>query len=379
MIALICMYSIIIGYVIFILWLSYGFRNVSHFTSSRDTPTQGFSIIIPFRNEEKNLPKLLESITQLDYPESLYEILLVNDNSEDASLKVITSYIEKHQISTISVLDSIRVSHSPKKDAIQTAIQSSNYSWIVTTDADCIVPEQWLRILDAFIQKHNSKLVAGPVTLPSENTSFLNTFEQLDTLSLAGATIGGFGINRPFLCNGAHLAYEKVAFIELHGFEGNNHIASGDDHFMLEKFTKVFPNQVHYLKSQQAIITTTFQEDWVSFMRQRKRWAAKSVGYTYLFTKGVGLLILLSNLTFVMGVVFAFAKAYTNPFPFLIVLFIKVVADFILLIQVSQFFKKRNLLVGYPIIALLYPFISSYIAITSLKGGFTWKDRYFRR
>jgi len=379
MIVLICMYSIIIVYVLFIGWLSYGFKKIPYFSSTQSTPKQGFSIIIPFRNEETNLSRLLESISQLQYPESLYEVLLINDSSEDTSVTVITSYIKKHQTTNIKLLDSIRVSHSPKKDAILTAIDTAIHSWIITTDADCVVPSLWLGVLDAFIVENNSKLVAGPVTLPQYSSSFLHVFEQMDTLSLAGATIGGFGIKKPFLSNGAHLAYEKNAFMKVKGFEGNNHIASGDDHFILEKFTKAFPNQVHYLKSKQAIITTTFQESWLSFIRQRKRWASKSTGYTNSFTKSVGLLILLSNLTFVLGVVFAFAKAYTNPFPFLILLLIKIAVDSILLIQASQFFSKQKLLIWYPICAILYPFISTYIALNSLKGGFIWKGRYFKR
>ena len=379
MMVLICMYAIIIGYVFFILWLSYGFKKVPLFTTSVNIPKQGFSIIIPFRNEEKNLPRLLDSIRQLDYPASLYEILLVNDNSDDASVTCIELYIKKHSQKNIKILNSIRTSNSPKKDAIQTAIAVTNYSWIVTTDADCMVPTLWLRELDSFIEHTNAKLVAGPVTLPTHSSTFLNVFEQMDTLSLAGATIGGFGHQQAFLCNGAHLAYEKASFIEVNGFQGNTHIASGDDHFLLEKFTEAFPNQIHYLKSPQAIVTTTFQESWASYITQRKRWAAKSTGYTKAFTKGVGVLILVSNLTFVMGVVFAFAKAYTHPLPFLILLFIKIVADFILLIQASRFFNKQKLLLWYPLCALWYPFISSYIALISLKGGFTWKGRYFKR
>ncbi|WP_299213577.1 glycosyltransferase [uncultured Dokdonia sp.] len=379
MIVLIILYGIMISYVLLIGALSYGVKRVPYFTSQTQIPTQGFSVIIPFRNEEANLPQLLESLAALTYPESLYEVLLINDASEDNSVACIESFIESHQLTNITITDNIRVSDSPKKDAIQTAIEIATHSWIVTTDADCIVPTLWLSTLNTFIQENNSKLVAGPVSLPPKTVSFLNAFEQMDTLSLAGATIGGFGIGRPFLCNGAHLAYEKAAFLTLGGFQGNNHIASGDDHFMLEKFTTVYPKQVHYLKSKQAIITTTFQEDWASYIAQRTRWAAKSTGYTKAFTKGVGLLILMSNLTFVVGVVFAFAKADKEAFPFYILLFIKIVADSFLLYPSAQFFKKLKLFFWYPLCALWYPFISSYIALVSLKGGFTWKGRYFKR
>lgn len=388
MIVLIVMYAIMILYVFLIAALSHGVKKVPDFTSKTHSPKQGFSVIIPFRNEANNLPSLLESITKLQYPTALYEVLLINDDSEDDSVTCIESFIERYQLPNIKVLNNIRTSDSPKKDAIQTAIKIATHSWIVTTDADCIVPALWLNTLNTFIQENNSKLVAGPVTLPLKIASFLNAFEQMDTLSLAGATIGGFGIGKPFLCNGAHLAYEKAAFIAVGGFQGNSHIASGDDHFMLEKFSVAYPKQVHYLKSKQAIITTTFQESWRSFITQRKRWAAKSTGYTKAFTKGVGILILISNLTFVIGSFFAFAKAYTTflnaseAFEFksyLGVLALKIIADAVLLYPSARFFNKRPLFVWYLLCAFWYPFISSYIALSSLKGGFTWKGRYFKR
>lgn len=380
MILLILLYSIIIGYAIFILILSFGFKKVSLFKVPEITEKNKFSIIIPFRNEEIHLPLLLESLRHCTYSTSLYEVLLINDSSQDDSVAVITSFIEKHQLQNIKIIDSIRTSTSPKKDAIQTAIGLAKYAWIVTTDADCSVPVLWLTTLDAFIQANDTKLIAGPVGLPQRASSFLNVFEHIDTLSLMGATIGGYGVQRPFLCNGAHLVYDKATFKELDGFEGNSHIASGDDHFILEKFNAAYPTQVHYLKSQKAIITTTLHKDWGSFMRQRKRWASKATGYTDVFTKGIGVLVLLTNLAMIVGIVFAFAKADIDTFPlYIMILFLKIIVDGILLFQSAHFFGKLKLLVWYPICAIWYPFVNSYIAIVSLKGGFTWKGRYFKR
>ncbi|MEP0265076.1 glycosyltransferase [Dokdonia sp.] len=380
MILLILLYSTIISYVIFILILSHGFKKVSSFTATKVTHKNEFSIIIPFRNEEAHLPVLLESLRHCSYPTTLYEVLLINDSSQDDSVTVITSFIKKHQLQNIKIIDSIRISTSPKKDAIQTAIGLAKHAWIVTTDADCSVPTLWLTTLDVFIQTNDTKFIAGPVTLPQHASSFLNAFEHIDTLSLMGATIGSYGIRHPFLCNGAHLVYDKTTFTELGGFDGNAHIASGDDHFILEKFNAAYPDQVHYLKSQEAIITTTLHKDWGSFIRQRKRWASKATGYTDVFTKGIGLLVLLTNLAMMVGVVFAFAKADSETFPlYIIILLIKVLVDGVLIAQSAQFFNKLKLLVWYPICAICYPFISTYIAIASLKGGFIWKGRYFKR
>ena len=78
-------------------------------------------------------------------------------------------------------------------------------------------------------------MIVAPVSLES-NTTFLQQFQLIDFLSMQGATIGGFGIQQPFMANGANLAYQKELFIKLNGFENNNTIASGDDVFLLENF-----------------------------------------------------------------------------------------------------------------------------------------------
>jgi hypothetical protein len=74
-------------------------------------------------------------------------------------------------------------------------------------------------------------MIAG-VTYDCKTAS--HHFQQLDLVSLQGATIGSFGIGKGFMCNGANLAYKKSLFQELNGFR-NDTIASGDDVFLLQK------------------------------------------------------------------------------------------------------------------------------------------------
>ena len=76
-------------------------------------------------------------------------------------------------------------------------------------------------------------VASGVCYVPKKD--FLSAFQNLDFLSLQGATIGSFGINQPFMCNGANFAYSKQFFKELNGFQGNETIASGDDVFLLQR------------------------------------------------------------------------------------------------------------------------------------------------
>jgi biofilm PGA synthesis N-glycosyltransferase PgaC len=81
--------TIIIVYLLLIGLLIYGFDKVDDF-KFQDLPAKTkFSIVIPFRNEAKNLPKLLASIIALNYSKSLFEVILVDDDSEDDSVAII--------------------------------------------------------------------------------------------------------------------------------------------------------------------------------------------------------------------------------------------------------------------------------------------------
>ena len=219
-----------------------GFHKIPEFKYQNSEEKTAFSILIPFRNEAKNLEKLIDSIIELNYPKELFEVIFIDDASEDDSIEIIKNRFSANPNSTINfkIISNERKTKSPKKDAISLAIYKAKYDWMVTTDADCQLPTFWLDSFNDFIQKNNTQFIAAPVKYNHDNT-FLYRFQILDMLSLQGATIGGFGLKKPFLCNGANLAYRKDTFIEVNGFNGNGNIASGDDIFLLEKITKLYP------------------------------------------------------------------------------------------------------------------------------------------
>ena len=289
----IVLYTILLIYCLSIIALIYGFTKVNSFDYLGLKPKTKFSIIVPFRNEAENLPKLLDSFSKLNYPADFFEVILVDDDS-NFKFQIPDSKFQ------ISIIDNIRVSNSPKKDAISTAMQVVKNDWIITTDADCTVNENWLSALDNYIQLHNVSMIAGAVSYHCKN-SFLHHFQQLDLASLQGATIGSFGLKKGFMCNGANFAYTKSFFQKLNGFDGNDGIASGDDVFLLQKAMARFPEKVHYLKSRNHIVFTKPLDDWKSLFHQRVRWASKTSSYQSRFGIGLGLVVFGGNLSWVVG------------------------------------------------------------------------------
>ena len=363
----IILFLVVLIYTVSIGLLIYGFTKVNTIDYIGLKPKTKFTIIVPFRNEAENLPILLDSLSKMNYPMELFEVILVDDESEE-SYEVGNTTYEVH------IINNKRVSNSPKKDAITTAMTYVTTEWVVTTDADCIVPENWLLTLDNYIQLHNVSMIAAAVTYSCDK-SFLHHFQQLDLASLQGATIGSFGINKGFMCNGANFAYTKALFKALNGFEGNNKMASGDDVFLLQKAISKFPEKVHYLKSEESIVTTKPLNDWKSLFYQRVRWASKTSSYQSGFGKALGLIVFIGNFALVISVGLSILRIIL--FKDLLLLFLlKFIADSILIYQSNNFLSLKR--IRYLVLSsLFYPFFSISVALYSLLGKYEWKGRRF--
>lgn len=364
-------------YVILMLVFGIGFFRLKTFSTQKIQPKTTFTFVIPFRNEAENLPALMQSILKLKYPEKLIEILFVNDASEDASVVTIQQFVLKRKPSNWTILDNQRKSGSPKKDAITLAVSRAKHDWIFTTDADCSLPENLLNNLDAFIRKSPSKLIAGPVLSIPENRFFISHYQFLESLTLAGVTMGGFGMGKPVMCNGAHLAYKKSAFEAVNGFEGNNHIASGDDLFLLEKMQKAFPGKVHFLKNKAQVVYTKTESTWSAVVNQRVRWAAKTSGYKSVFSKFTGIVVLAANIALLLAFWMLF-QSDSGVF-FLMLILLKWTVDELFVYQANYFFKREIHWIHLRLMAFLYPVLTVYIVVRALFGKYNWKGRTFKK
>ncbi len=362
---------ITINYVIFIGLLIYGFNKVKTFKSGNESAKTTFSIVIPFRNEEKYFLNLLNSISKLDYPKNLFEIIVIDDASSDNSVSVFNKWRLENGLIQTTLLENLRLSNSPKKDAIARAVPIIENQWIVTTDADCVVPNDWLVTLNSYILNHEVSMIAGAVVYESSMNP-LHYFQQMDLMSLQGTTIGSFGLEEAFMCNGANFAYKKSFFNELGGFTGNDNFSSGDDVFLLQKAVKKYPNLVHYLKNKESIVVTKPENNLFALFMQRVRWASKTGSYNNDFAKGLAVLVLLMNVALVFGFLVC-------SFWFVVYIFIiKFIVDYILLFKTNQFIRDGRIFT--PIISsLIYPVFCSIVGVYSLFGNFTWKKRVFRK
>ncbi len=335
------------------------------------TPSVQFSIIIPARNEAGNIKACLQSISQLNYPTHLFEVIVMDDFSEDDTVAVAQHF---SNVKVISLKDTVTEKiNSYKKKAIETGIEQATGAFIVTTDADCIVPANWLRNFAWLIEQQQSIFIAAPVAM-KEETSFIKLFQSLDFLSLQGITAASVGAGFHSMCNGANLCYSKEAFTAVDGFTNIDHIASGDDMLLMHKLYKQFPEKVHYCKAADSIVLTNPVETVGEFFRQRIRWASKADKYDDKRIFWVLLLVCLLNVFLL--IVFIGALFHSALWMlFAVCLLVKTIVELIFMMPVALFFKKEKLLIWFP---LMQPFHIIYTVVAGWLGKFgryEWKGR----
>jgi cellulose synthase/poly-beta-1,6-N-acetylglucosamine synthase-like glycosyltransferase len=339
------------------------------------TPKTFISVLIPARNESENILPCLNAILAGNYPKDLFEIIVIDDHSDDATPQLVANYPSAN-VRLIELKNFVKLADNQpfKKRAIEAAIGESRGKLIVTTDGDCIAPPEWLHLIASFYEQSGKRFIAAPVNFYDEKTAF-ERFQSLDYIGMMGVT--GAGVSGRFtnMCNGANLAYEKALFHEVGGFKGIDHVASGDDMLLMQKIARFHPDALGFLKNPAATVLTKAKPTIGDFMSQRLRWASKSSSYTEVFT----VLQLVMVFVFCWNILLSLCLSLVYAPIFLLFLFqftSKSVADYLFLRTMARFFNREDLM--RPFLPPQYMHVLYIIVVGSLanfKKTYQWKGR----
>ena len=244
-------------------------------------PQEALSVIICAKNEERSLPKNLPAVLQQRYhihqqPE--YEVIVVNDNSEDDSKYYLASiengYPHYRHIEIKQTAQFI----PGKKYPLSIGIKGAKYDTVVLTDADCKPGSTyWLSMISqGFVNGKEIVLGYGPYY---KKPGFLNKviryetyFSALQYLSYALAGI-------PYMGVGRNLAYKKELFFKHKGFTAHQHIASGDDDLFVNRAAN--GSNVGVVINKHAFAYSEPKTKWKHWFAQKTR--HMSTGKHYRF------------------------------------------------------------------------------------------------
>ena len=338
-------------------------------------PCTFISVVVPARNERDNIGNCIAAILAQQYPAHLFEVIVADDHSEDGTAQVVAAFKDA-RVRCISLADHLLPGHKTvayKKAALTAAIAQARGQLIVTTDADCIAPPQWLLHMAAIYERDKPAMIVAPVIF-SASRSVVQVFQLIDFMSMQGITAAAHSMKLGNMSNGANLAFTKKAFDEVRGYDGIDNLASGDDYLLMMKISHLPGAHIGYLKSAAAIVSTPPQPDWGSFLQQRIRWASKSGKYNDPTLTGILMLVYLFNLSFgVLGVAGLFNHYYWLLAACL--LLTKTVVEFLYMLPVSRFFGKTWTRAWFPFLQPLHIVYIILAGFMGFIGNYTWKDR----
>lgn len=320
------------------------------------------SVIVACKNEEANLKNILPDLGKQQYPSDLYEVIIVNDNSEDNTYSVASSF---KNIARLKVLDN---TGNGKKSALRTGIMSAEGELIMTTDADCRLPERWILSFASFYQENRPDLIIGAVHLQAKQ-GFFNRFQELEFMSLQGVTAGTAGLGDPVMCNGANLAFTREKYID-HTGKLRDEIASGDDIFLLESI-KSENGKILWLGDKEAVAETSTSPTLRLFLNQRARWISKSGSYKDFSTMFIALSTFAANA--ILGILLVCSIFFPSLlYLYLASFFIKSLPDLLITLEITRRYQKTKLLRWFIPLQVIYPFYVMIVSVYSLFRKRKW-------
>lgn len=355
---------IMVLYTLLVLALCLGWNRSTNKNEPASVIQEKFiSVVISVRNEAKQIERLLKDLENQQYKN--FQVIVIDDHSSDDTLMILKG-------SAFPWLTVVSNPGTGKKQALTEGVRISEGQIVATTDADCFLSADWLKMINQYFQNNTVVFLFGPVRL-TQTGSFFSAMQAIEFASLigTGAATAAFGF--PTICNGANLAYKRDAFAEVSGYEGNLHIPSGDDEFLMRKIHKKYPRGIHF--AQAAIVETAAVEDLQTFIYQRIRWAAKWRYNTSRFSVVLAIFILLSQIA-TIACFFGLLTSVSYWPVFLLVP--KVFAEAIFLIRVSHFLKIPWNWLVFMVLQIIYPFYVIGVGIASNFISYSWKDRTVR-
>jgi biofilm PGA synthesis N-glycosyltransferase PgaC len=346
---------LILPYFFILLKLNRTLSGIKNYKVSSN-PETFVSVIVACRNEEKNIIRLLRAVALQNYPENLFEVIIIDDGSTDKTVEIMSVF------SGIANMKILSNNGSGKKKALRTGIIAARGNLIITTDADCIVGKNWIRTIAAFYELNKPDMIISPVVLESLH-GFFRSFQELEFLSLQGITAGSTLYGNPVMCNGANLAFNREIYMQ-HSHNLHDEINSGDDIFLLQSLKTDENSRIFWLESNEAAVTTQSSQTLISFFDQRRRWISKARAYRDKFTLFLGIVTFAA----VCLQISYFIASLVIPalFPvFFFIIIIKSIPDFLILQNTTGRYGRRKLMWWFLPSQVVYPFYVLLVVLYS--------------
>ena len=319
------------------------------------------TVIVPFRNEEKRILELLNSIKNSSKLPS--KIIFVDDHSEDATVSIIQDKLGSIPFEILSASDG----EFGKKKALRLGISKVQTNYFFTLDADIAFASDYFESLEK-LEKADMYLL--PAVLIAKR--WFEPIFEVDILLINALNTGLSGLKRPIIASGANLLVRKAAYYKFDRFETHAHVPSGDDIYLLRDFRNAKAD-VRVCTIPKFQVTTETPQSFKEFIHQRMRWIAKTGDVNDHLSTALAIFQLL--LTIGLFGILAYLIIVQNYYLSSIIFAFKVCVDMLLFLP---FFKRFNRLKAWfllPVYQIIFPFYNLLILVLLPFFKPVWKGR----
>jgi glycosyltransferase involved in cell wall biosynthesis len=343
-----------------LIWILSGIIGIRKKSNHPPIQNTNITLIIPFRDESNQIPKLLNSLSKLNLLEG-DEIVLVDDHSSDGGIS--SDYNLRGEI---QILESPANQTGSKKNALSIGIHHAKNEWILTSDADCIFDPEWVNTWRKQLCTSTNMFI-GPVFSIDDDFSFAGLFHHAENVCLQVIALASAKHKQPILCSGANLLFRKSIWEQVGGYERHIHIPSGDDVLLMQSFQQINPKAIFAHFENSNVVRTSAANTWKSWFLQRRRWASKTGHLANNIQK------LHATLLIVWVFVFPIALWFLGPWYFFML-----TPEMLLIVFLSWKLKTKFKYWMWPFFRIFYPGLLIIMPFTSFIWPSIWKKRGFQ-
>lgn len=355
------------------------------------------SVVVPARNEEKNISDCISSISQSNYSKELFEIIAIDDRSTDRTgelldalsnkvknLKVIHITEEDSQIHsqqlTLSILNKEELEKKisfynsgikqlkGKPAALQVGIENASGEIILMTDADCTVPPNWIRTIVSQYLKPEVGFVASFTNVVGER--IFDKLQAIEWIYMHTMAMGGVGLSQPLGCYGNNISVRRKSFEKVGGYKGIKFSITEDLALQHSIFNS--GDKIHYLISPEAIVDTKPCPTFREYLLQHHRWSRGGLALGWRAA-----IFVLSSFAIWAGLFYFFFINFNLPI-LLAILSTRFAGDLLLLFPSMVILDKTRYFKYYPLAVALFLLMEFLAPLMVLYPKVQWKGQVFR-
>lgn len=328
------------------------------------------SVIVPARNEEENIRTCIESIAASSYPADKFEIIAVNDRSDDNTGEILLSLAKKIQNLKIHTVteDNLIPNLQGKPGAIQSGINLSVGEIILMTDADCTVPQKWIEThVRGYLDK-NVGLIASFTNI--KGTRIFDKLQASEWVYMHTMGSAGIGLNQPLGCYGNNLSVRKSDYKKLGGYQHIKFSVTEDLALLLAVINS--GRKVRYVPNYDSAVETIACRTFGEYLHQKHRWA---IGGLNLGLKGA--LFVITSLALWAGIIISLVQSdflWTS-----LIVLSRIIGDYCLMLPSFIVLKKHELHRWVLPAVIFFILMEAVVPFLILKPSIKWKGQIFKK